>query len=236
LWGSLPKTLPEFKSFIHRPFFDSPASSDRTSNPPLSPLRETSSMTDPQTNAAFLEVGYGKSPRHTQFKMGPSGNLHGRRRVGRSLGVNELALPEAYRVILKQDRHVGPMSAVQTILRSQLERATDGNIGPQRAVLKMIKDVGIGVAFAAWCAAQHVPARGKDAGADDETADNDDDAGKDDADDDDENGEDDEDDDEDDDDEDDDDEEDDEDDDDDDEDEAKAARQAEDTSRDVVRL
>jgi hypothetical protein len=95
-------------------------------------------MTVPQTNSASYEVGYGKPPRHTQFKKGQSGNPGGRPR-GR---LQELALREAYRtVVVREDGRAVPVPAIQAVLRSQIELASSGNVRAQRAILAMIRDI-----------------------------------------------------------------------------------------------
>jgi hypothetical protein len=99
-------------------------------------------MTAPQTKSASYEVGYGKPPRHTQFKKGQSGNPGGRPR-GRTAGrFQELVLQEAYRpVVVMEDGRAEPVPAIQAVLRSQIELAAGGNVRAQRAILTMIRDI-----------------------------------------------------------------------------------------------
>jgi Family of unknown function (DUF5681) len=99
-------------------------------------------MTAPRSNAASYEIGYGKPPRRTQFKTGQSGNPGGRPRRRPIQRVKEMALQEAYRtVIVKEDGYAVPMSAIRSVLRSQLQVAADGNVRAQCAILAMIKDL-----------------------------------------------------------------------------------------------
>jgi hypothetical protein len=100
-------------------------------------------MTAPQTTSASYEVGYRKPPRHTQFQKGQSGNPGGRpRRPARRL--DELALYEAYRAtIVMEDGRAVPMPAIQAVLRSQLQSAASGNVGAQRDILAMIRDIEV---------------------------------------------------------------------------------------------
>jgi Family of unknown function (DUF5681) len=108
------------------------------------PPRENPIMTAPQTTSAPYEVGYGKPPRHTQFQKGRSGNPGGRSRQRSATRLRELALLEAYRtVIVYEDGHAVPMPAIQAVLRSQIEIASNGNVRAQRAILAMIDDIEV---------------------------------------------------------------------------------------------
>jgi uncharacterized protein DUF5681 len=99
-------------------------------------------MTASQTKSGFYEVGYGKPPRHTQFRKGQSGNPGGRPR-GRPAGrFQELALREAYRpVVVMEYGRAEPVPAIQAVLRSQIELAASGNVRAQRAILAMIQHI-----------------------------------------------------------------------------------------------
>jgi len=99
-------------------------------------------MTAPQSNAASYEIGYGKPPRHTQFKKGQSGNPGGRPRKSPAGRLKALALREAYGMIVVGDEYGRPMQipAIQAVLRSQLKLAVEGNIKAQRDLLAMIRD------------------------------------------------------------------------------------------------
>jgi hypothetical protein len=97
-------------------------------------------MTASQTTSASYEVGYGKPPRHTQFKKGQSGNPGGRPR-GRTR-FQELVMREANRaVIVMEYGHAAPVPAIQAVLRSQFELAAAGNVRAQRAIVAMIQDI-----------------------------------------------------------------------------------------------
>ena len=56
-------------------------------------------MTARQMKSAPYEVGYGKPPRHTQFRKGQSGNPGGRPRRTATERANALLLGEAYRLV-----------------------------------------------------------------------------------------------------------------------------------------
>jgi Family of unknown function (DUF5681) len=123
-------------------------------------------MTAPQTTSASYEVGYRKPPRHTQFQKGQSGNPGGRPRRLAAERLEELALYEAYRTtIVMEDGHATPMSAIQAVLRSQLQSAASGNVRAQRDVLAMIRDIEL---------VRSVTARFDNGGTDDAVDDDDD--------------------------------------------------------------
>ena len=97
-------------------------------------------MTARQTESASYDVGYGKPPRHTQFRKGQSGNPGGRPRRQPVRRADALLLAEAYRsVAIKEDGRMVPVTALQAILRSQIELAINGNYRAQRDILKAVQ-------------------------------------------------------------------------------------------------
>jgi hypothetical protein len=97
-------------------------------------------MTARKTRSTPYEVGYGKPPRHMQFRKGQSGNPGGRPR--RMESVNTLLLREAYRPItVKMAGRAVTLPAVQAIVRSQIRLAAEGNVQAQRAVLAAVQTV-----------------------------------------------------------------------------------------------
>jgi len=100
----------------------------------------TDAQNTSQDTSAACEVGYGKPPRHTQFRKGQSGNPGGRPRRLPVKRANALLLAEAYRsVAIKEDGRMVPVTALQAILRSQIELAINGNYQAQRDVLKAVQ-------------------------------------------------------------------------------------------------
>jgi hypothetical protein len=100
-----------------------------------------SGATAPQTTSAPGEVGYGRPPRHTQFRKGQSGNPGGRPRRSEIERMKALVLHEAYRtvVIRDDDGRAVPASIVQAVLRGQIKLAIDGNGPAQRAILATVE-------------------------------------------------------------------------------------------------
>jgi uncharacterized protein DUF5681 len=100
----------------------------------------TDAQNTSQDTSAACEVGYGKPPRHTQFRKGQSGNPGGRPRRQPVQRANALLLAEAYRsVAIKVDGRMVPVTALQAVLRSQIELAINGNYLAQRDVLKAVQ-------------------------------------------------------------------------------------------------
>src|SRR5262252_6993418 len=93
-----------------------------------------------QDTSAACEIGYCKPPRHTQFRKGQSGNPGGRPRRRPVQRANALLLAEAYRsVVIKEDGRMVPVTALQAVLRSQIELAINGNYRAQRDILKAVQ-------------------------------------------------------------------------------------------------
>ena len=98
-------------------------------------------MPPSQTQSASYSVGYGKPPRHTQFRKGQSGNPGGRPQREPIERLKALTLQEAYRaVVIMEDGRAQPVSAIQAILRSQIELAMKGNVRAQRDILAAVRN------------------------------------------------------------------------------------------------
>jgi hypothetical protein len=111
-------------------------------------------MTARKSKSAAYKIGYGKPPRHTQFRQGQSGNPGGRPRRLATERMKELALQEAYRPItVKEGGRALALPAIQAILRSQVELAAQGNVQAQRAVLAAIQTIEAENVFEATLAA-----------------------------------------------------------------------------------
>jgi hypothetical protein len=95
-----------------------------------------------KNKSAPYKVGYGKPPRHAQFRKGRSGNPGGRPRRPVTERAKALALQEAYRTItVKEGGRAFALPAIQAILRSQVGLAAKGNVQAQRAVLAAIQTI-----------------------------------------------------------------------------------------------
>src|SRR5260370_39048781 len=100
----------------------------------------TDAQNTSQDTSAACEVGYGKPPRHTQFRKGQSGNPGGRPRRLPVQRANALLLAEAYRsVAIKEDGRMVPVTAIQAVLRNQIEHAINGDYRVQRDILKAVQ-------------------------------------------------------------------------------------------------
>jgi hypothetical protein len=97
-------------------------------------------MTAPKTTSAPYKVGYGNPPRHTRFRKGQSGNPRGRPPRPRAHRLKALTLQQAYRgVAIIENGRAEPVTAIEAILRSQVELATKGNVQAQRAILAAVR-------------------------------------------------------------------------------------------------
>jgi hypothetical protein len=95
-----------------------------------------------QTKSASYDVGYGKPPRHTQFRKGQSDNPGGRPRRTATESANVLLLREAYRPItVKMAGRTVTLPAIQAVVRSQILLAAEGNVQAQRAVLAAVQTI-----------------------------------------------------------------------------------------------
>ena len=83
-------------------------------------------------------VGYGKTPLHSRYRKGQSGNPGGRPRgytPGRAV---RLALQELFRPLqIREGEKIRRMPALQAVLRSQVQIAAKGNTAAQRSLLEL---------------------------------------------------------------------------------------------------
>jgi Family of unknown function (DUF5681) len=95
-----------------------------------------------KTKSTPYRVGYGKLPRHMQFRRGRSGNPHGRPPRNPARRVKDLTLQEVYRgTTLNEKGRMVPATVMQAILRSHIELATRGNVQAQRAILAVVQKI-----------------------------------------------------------------------------------------------
>jgi hypothetical protein len=88
------------------------------------------------------EVGYRRTPIHSRFQKGRSGNPGGRPRGMSVVRANTLVLKEAYRpVTVREGDKVVKMPAIQAVLRSQTSLAAKGNGPAQRAMLETVQTI-----------------------------------------------------------------------------------------------
>ena len=110
-------------------------------------------MTARNTKSAPGDVGYGKPPRHTQFRKGRSGNPRGRPPRDPAQGLKTLMLQEAYRwTTVKENGRMVPATAMQAVLRSHIELAANGNVQAQRAILAAVQKIEDNNEYQEWLA------------------------------------------------------------------------------------
>jgi Family of unknown function (DUF5681) len=91
---------------------------------------------------ADYAVGYGRPPRHTQFKKGQSGNPTGRRQYTQTGRAQLLMSQELFRSVpVREGDRVVRMPMIQAIIRGHLVAAIKGKGGAAKDVLAMLKMV-----------------------------------------------------------------------------------------------
>jgi hypothetical protein len=91
--------------------------------------------TEPSAGSqAPYEVGYGRPPKHSQFRKGQSGNPSGRRRANKDLRtlIRENLLAK---ISVRTEAGMTSMTRIEAIIRKLLEEALKGN---QRAATKLL--------------------------------------------------------------------------------------------------
>ena len=89
------------------------------------------------------EVGYGKPPKHSQFKPGQSGNARGR--PPRKLGLNDIVEGTAMMPVnVTVDGRARKMPALQAILMQEVQKALKGDSKAARFVLETFQARGLG--------------------------------------------------------------------------------------------
>lgn len=73
-----------------------------------------------------FKVGYGKPPRHTQFKKGQSGNPRGRKRGHRSIRTIVLTTLEE-KIWIREGEHRRKVSKTEALIRTTVSRAISGD-------------------------------------------------------------------------------------------------------------
>jgi hypothetical protein len=109
-------------------------------------------MTRPpkRLSARDYQVGYGKPPRHTRFRLGLSGKPRGRPRGASAGRADRLALKEIYRLItVREGDQTIVLPTVQAVIR-QLGRIALKGSGPAlRTYLAMVRAIEQSVAIQA---------------------------------------------------------------------------------------
>ena len=88
----------------------------------------------PPKPPGHYDVGYGRPPVHSQFKLGKSGNEAGRRKGQPT--PNEIFMKEAARLVkIKRGDSVETITKFEAIVRRLLQLAMEGDIAAARLVL-----------------------------------------------------------------------------------------------------
>lgn len=105
------------------------------SRPAIPPNGDKQAENEPK---ADYEIGYGKPPRHSQFKPGQSGNLKGRPKAAKGLHsiVRETLTKK---VAVRTAKGTQKISRIEAVLQKTLEQAMKGN---PRALAELIKLYG----------------------------------------------------------------------------------------------
>ena len=100
---------------------------------PASPSPAPVAATGPGEGA--YDVGYGKPPRHSQFKKGVSGNPRGRPKDAKGVKTIVRAVLEA-KVAVQSSTGSKKMSKLELAIHKQVEKACKGDLRALEAVLK----------------------------------------------------------------------------------------------------
>lgn len=102
--------------------------------------------------AASYRIGYGKPPKHTQFKKGCSGNPSGRPKGSKSvIALQEKILNE--KVVVTENGRRMKISKTEVLFRQLWKMAVTGDIRAMRLLLEFV-----------WAAGERTELRGKGGG------------------------------------------------------------------------
>ena len=86
------------------------------------------------------EVGYGRPPKHSQFKKGQSGNPRGRPRGSRNLAT-DLSAELGEKVTVREHGHSRTVSKQRALIKSLTQKAMNGDVRAIAAVLALYSRV-----------------------------------------------------------------------------------------------
>lgn len=92
-----------------------------------------------QTEDCAYEIGYGKPPRHTQFKPGQSGNPKGRRKGQRGLKtiIRECSTE---RIVMRTAKGEKSVPKIEAMIHKLMEKAFSGDFRSMDRVLQLYAD------------------------------------------------------------------------------------------------
>ncbi|MEM6683799.1 MAG: DUF5681 domain-containing protein [Pseudomonadota bacterium] len=85
------------------------------------------------------QVGYGKPPKHSQFKKGHSGNPKGRPK-GTQNFATDLREELRERITLKENGQIKSVTKQRGMIKSAVNNGIQGNAGAARLVMEWVKD------------------------------------------------------------------------------------------------
>ena len=93
---------------------------------------------DEADDDADYEVGYGRPPKHTQFKKGQSGNPKGRPKGSKNL-ITDISEEALERIVLREGGKVIKVSKQRALIKSVWAKALNGNIQAAKAIFDQLQ-------------------------------------------------------------------------------------------------
>ena len=111
--------------------------------PPLAhwrPLMPNDSKPNPKDGSDDYEVGYGKPPKHSQFKQGQSGNRKGRPKNSRNLKT-DLKEEMAEKIDVRENGRLKKLSKQRAMLKALSNKALTGDPRTAQLLINMLEQL-----------------------------------------------------------------------------------------------